>query len=446
MSDSMTKLNSGILAEFDDNYSSKLEGSLPLKMTRGFLEAIAKKLLLSVLKKSSSGTIKVTDGTDTYFFGEESTNGPKAEINIVSPLAWSRTVFAGTIGSAESFIRGEWKSPDLVSVIRFFCANRDTMDQMEGGLAYLSWPSHKLFHLLRRDTEEGSKRNISAHYDLGNDFFSIWLDPSMTYSSGLFSSTSSTLLSASLKKIDSLCQKLQLKSTDHLLEIGSGWGSFAIYAASNFGCKVTTVTISKKQYEFVQSEITKYGLSDRVEVLFSDYRSISGQFDKVVSVEMIEAVGDKYLETYFKKISTLLKPEGICAIQAITIRDQFFDYAVRNVDFIQRYIFPGSNIPSTSRMLTCVKEHSDMILTEFEDLTAHYEKTIAFWRRSFWKNEDKIRQVGFSDQNLRLWDYYFAYCQGGFAERVIGVAHLVFSKPKQFKRRNEPVSPQSTSN
>jgi cyclopropane-fatty-acyl-phospholipid synthase len=284
------------------------------------------------------------------------------------------------------------------------------MNGMEGGLALLKWPALKLYHFMRKDTIEGARKNISAHYDLGNDFFSEWLDPSMCYSSGIFPNKDSTMLSASLNKIQTLCKKLQLKSSDHLLEIGSGWGAMAIFAASNYGCKVTTVTISLNQYNFVRAEIKRLKLEDKITVVFSDYRKISGQFDKIVSIEMIEAVGHHYLNTYFEKVSHLLKPNGCAAIQAITIRDQFYDNAIRNVDFIQRYIFPGSTIPSIARMMESVRDVTDMTVESLEDYTPHYAQTIHTWRSNFWKSEAKLKSLGCSEQMLRMWDYYFAYC------------------------------------
>jgi cyclopropane-fatty-acyl-phospholipid synthase len=237
-------------------------------------------------------------------------------------------------------------------------------------------------------------------------------------------------LGASIRKIQSLCQKLQLSASDHLLEIGSGWGALAIFAASNYGCKVTTATISKNQFNHVRNEVRRHKLEHLITPVFCDYRKLTGQFDKVVSVEMIEAVGHQYLDTYFGKISALLKPQGVAAIQAITIRDQSYDEAIRNVDFIQRYIFPGSNIPSISRMMESVKGHTDMVLMDLEDMTPHYARTLSIWRKRFWEVEPELRRQGLNDHALRMWDYYFAYCQGGFTENVIGVCQLVLAKPR----------------
>ncbi len=387
-------------------------------------------ILVGKLSKIRYGTLLITDGEFSMTCGEARQGEPRAAINIVRSSMWERVVFGGSIGAAESYMDGDWTTDDLVAVIRIFCGNREIMENMEGGLAVLTWPALKLWHFARRETIKQARKNIAAHYDLGDDFFAAWLDPTISYSSGIFSTEASTMLGASLRKINSLCEKLSLTPDDHLLEIGSGWGALAIYAASNYGCKVTTATISLNQYNHVRSEVRRLGLENLIIPVFCDYRKLEGQFDKVVSVEMIEAVGHHYLDTYFEKVSHLLKPNGVAAIQAITIRDQAYDYAIRNVDFIQRYIFPGSNIPSVTRMMESVRDKTDMVMSSFEDLTPHYVRTLNTWRKSFWQAEPKLRSMGFNDQGLRMWDYYFAYCEGGFSERVIGVCQFLLTKPK----------------
>jgi cyclopropane-fatty-acyl-phospholipid synthase len=362
--------------------------------------------------------------------GEKRDGEPSAMLHVVRPSLWERTVFGGTVGAAESFMDGDWTTDDLVAVIRIFCANREMMESMEGGLAILKWPALKLWHLARRDTIAQARKNIAAHYDLGNEFFDAWLDPTMAYSCGIFSREDSTMLGASLRKIYTLCEKLELQPGDELLEIGSGWGALAIFAASNYGCKVTTATISKNQYNHVRQEIRRLKLEHLVTPVFCDYRKLTGKFDKIVSVEMIEAVGHNYLDVYFERISQLLKPNGVAAIQAITIRDQSYDYAIRSVDFIQRYIFPGSNIPSVTRMMESVRDKTDMVLNGFEDITEHYCHTLREWRAAFWRAEPKLRAMGMNDHGLRMWDYYFAYCEGGFTEKVIGVCQYTLAKPR----------------
>ena len=395
-----------------------------------WFERMARFLVLKSLESLQYGSLTIIDQGQKISFGKGSEGEPKAMISIVNPRAWDRIAFGGTVGAAESYMDADWSTDDLVAVVQVMCGNRDVMNGLEGGLALLKWPVLKLYHSMRRDTIAGARKNISAHYDLGNDFFAAWLDSSMTYSSGIFPSKDATMLSASLTKIQTLCDKLKLKATDHLLEIGSGWGSTAFFAAANYGCRVTTVTISKNQFNFVRDEVKRLRLDDKIEVLFSDYRKIEGQFDKIVSVEMIEAVGHNYLDLFFQKVSKLLKPDGIAAIQAITIRDQFYDNAVRNVDFIQRYIFPGSTIPSVARMMDAVRDATDLKLESLEDYTPHYAMTIHNWRKNFWKAEPKLRTMGCKDSMLRMWDFYFAYCEGGFREEVIGVAHLLLAKPR----------------
>ena len=398
-------------------------------------------MLISKLSKIRYGMLEISDGSTVTRCGDSRNGEPRATINIVRQSMWERVVFGGSVGAAESYMDGDWTTNDLVAVVRIFCGNREILESLEGGLAVLTWPALKLWHMARRDTIKQARDNISAHYDLGDDFFAAWLDPTMSYSSGIFTNETSTMLGASLRKINALCEKLSLTAGDHLLEIGSGWGALAIYAASNFGCKVTTATISLNQFNHVRGEVQRLGLGHLITPVFCDYRKLQGQFDKVVSVEMIEAVGHHYLDTYFAKVGELLKPEGVAAIQAITIRDQAYDYAIRNVDFIQRYIFPGSNIPSVTRMMESVRDKTDMVMSELEDLTPHYARTLRSWRKAFWRAEPKLRSLGFNDQGLRMWDYYFAYCEGGFSERVIGVCQFVLTKPRYAGKKKLEVNP-----
>lgn len=395
-----------------------------------WFERMAKFLVLKNLASLQYGSLTILDQDESSSFGQGREGQPKAMINILHARAWDRIAFGGTVGAAESYMDGDWSTDDLVAVVQVMCGNRDVMNGLERGLALLKWPALKLYHAMRRDTIAGSRKNISAHYDLGNDFFAAWLDSSMTYSSGIFVTKDVTMLSASLKKIQTLCDKLQLKPSDHLLEIGSGWGSTAFFAAANYGCKVTTVTISKNQFNFVREEVKRLRLEDKIDVVFSDYRNIQGQYDKIVSVEMIEAVGHHYIDVFFSKVSQLLKPDGVAALQAITIRDQFYDDAVRSVDFIQRYIFPGSTIPSVARMMDAVRDATDLKLEGFDDYTPHYAMTINHWRKNFWAAEPRLRALGCKDSMLKMWDFYFAYCEGGFREEVIGVAHLLLTKPR----------------
>lgn len=284
-------------------------------------------------------------------------------------------------------------------------------------------------HFLNKNTEKGSRRNIAAHYDLGNDMFELFLDPTMMYSSGIFPSDTATMEEASIYKLDRICQKLQLQPSDHLVEIGTGWGSMAIHAAKHYGCEVTTTTISEEQYALAEKRIAEEGLQDRIHLLKSDYRALEGKFDKLVSIEMIEAVGHQYLDTYIGTINRLLKDDGIALLQAITIDDQRYEEAKNSVDFIKRYIFPGSFIPCITAIQNSFTRSSDMKMIHMEDITPHYARTLAAWRERFLKNQDAIKALGYDDTFIRLWDFYFAYCEGGFAERVIGDVQVIFAKP-----------------
>ena len=304
-----------------------------------------------------------------------------------------------------------------------------TTDTLEGSLATLAKPVLKLLHWLNRNTEAGSRKNIAAHYDLGNPFFELMLDHTMMYSCGIFESATSTLEQASLKKLDVICKKLDIKSTDHVIEIGSGWGGFAIYAARNYGCKVTTTTISQAQYDLAKERIQRANLQDSITILLQDYRALEGKYDKLVSIEMIEAVGYQYYDTYFAKCASLLKSNGMALIQAITIADQRYELAKKSVDFIQRYIFPGSCIPSNTAMQTSITRVSDLRLLDLQDIGPHYAPTLAAWRNNFFEQIEKVRALGYSETFIKMWEFYLCYCEGGFEERALGDVHLLLVKP-----------------
>ncbi|MDZ7617599.1 MAG: cyclopropane-fatty-acyl-phospholipid synthase family protein, partial [Patescibacteria group bacterium] len=342
------------------------------------------------------------------------------------------------LGAAEAFIRGYWTCDNLVELVRIFCRNAAVSAGMEGGPVRLLSPVARLGHWLRRNTTAGSRRNIAAHYDLGNEFFALFLDQTLAYSCAIFSRPDSTLHEASVAKFDRICRKLALKPEDHLLEIGTGWGGFALHAASNYRCRITTTTISQKQYDYTRRLVASAGLGDRVTVLLKDYRDLTGTYDKLVSIEMIEAVGHQFFGTYFRACSKLLKRDGLMLVQAITIPDQRYDAYRRGVDFIQRYIFPGGCLPSVGAICDSVGRATDMRLVHFEDLTPHYAETLALWRQRFVANHDGVRALGFSDEFMRTWEYYFCYCEGAFRERAIGSAQLLLAKPAC---RREPILP-----
>ncbi|TWT82175.1 Cyclopropane-fatty-acyl-phospholipid synthase [Planctomycetes bacterium CA13] len=335
----------------------------------------------------------------------------------------------GALGAAESYLRGDWDSTDLTTTLRILVKNREMIASVENGTARLLRPALAALNYRRRNSRSGSKRNIAAHYDLSNEFFSLMLDPTMTYSSGIFSTKNSTLRDASIEKYDVICQKLQLSSHDHVIEIGGGWGGFAEYAAREYGCRVTTTTISDQQHAYAEKRFRDAGLLDRITLLKDDYRDLTGQYDKLVSIEMIEAVGEKYMPHYFAKCSQLLKPNGMMCLQAITIPDHRYDRYRKSVDFIQRYIFPGGFLPSMRAMSTCVGQATDFRFLQSEDFGSHYAQTIARWRENFWNNLDRVKQLGFDERFIRTWHYYLCYCEAGFEEREIGVSHVLLAKP-----------------
>ncbi|MBT4928508.1 MAG: class I SAM-dependent methyltransferase, partial [Cellvibrionales bacterium] len=338
--------------------------------------------------------------------------------------------FGGTVAAGEAYIQGYWSSSNLTDLIRIMIGNRHILNQMEGNLSLLKNAFLRVAHWLNRNSQAGSRRNIEAHYDLGNEMFELFLDPTMMYSCAYYPDEKTSLEQASLAKLKRICDKLQLNESDHVIEIGTGWGGFALYAAENYGCKVTTTTISQQQHDWAKQRIIEAGLEDKITLLMEDYRDLQGTYDKLVSIEMIEAVGHQYLDTYFAKCSSLLKPEGIMLIQSITIADQQYDRAIKSVDFIQRFIFPGGFIPSVSAITSSVKSSTDMRLFQLEDIGPHYATTLYDWRQRFFDNIEPIKALGYSQQFIAMWDFYLCYCEAGFLERVLGNAHLVFIKPK----------------
>jgi cyclopropane-fatty-acyl-phospholipid synthase len=332
----------------------------------------------------------------------------------------------GVLGAAEGFIQGYWTTHDLVTIVRILARNRDVLDQMnQNAVAKVSQVLLKTWYKTRKNSLEGSRKNIAEHYDLSNDFFKLFLDPSMMYSSAIFKDQSMTLEQASDYKKEIICQKLKLQPMDHLVEIGSGWGGFAIYAAQNYGCQVTTITISQAQYDEAKTRIEEAGLSHRVDVQLKDYRLLEGKFDKLVSIEMIEAVGEQYLSTYFEKCRQLLKPNGLALIQAITIEDARYQKALNTIDYIKRYIFPGSFIPCIS-LMTKTASDQKLRLKHLEDIGLSYAQTIHCWRDAFLDARDQVIALGFDENFIRMWDFYLCYCEGGFLEGVISDVHLLF--------------------
>ncbi len=390
---------------------------------------LVQRLVLSRMEGLSSGALTIHEGGRQHEFGRAEDSAPHGTLQVKDSRFWRAVAFRGSIGAGESYANGWWTSPDPAEVVRDFARNQGTLVGLEGGLARLSRPLLSIYHRLRRNNKRGSRDNIRAHYDVSNEFFALFLDETMTYSCGIFENESTTLREASIAKIDHLCRKLDLKPSDHLLEIGTGWGAFALHAAREYGCRVTTTTISKEQHELAAQRFSEAGLEHRIELLLQDYRQLEGSFDKIVSVEMIEAVGAEYYNEFFECCAGLLKPGGTMALQAITIADQQFESARRSVDFIQRHIFPGSCIPSVTALCSSMTLASDLRLVDLEDISEHYVKTLATWRTNLADRWEEARAMGYSDEFLRMWEFYFAYCEGGFAERSIGDVHMMLQRP-----------------
>jgi len=413
-----------------------LLGKLTPKPKR--LDSFAKKLLFSRLRGLQHGTLTIIeeiDGIKTQTkFGQPRTDSALADIHVTlhihHPQFYGEVVFGGSIGAGEAYMQGLYSCANLTDLIRLMVRNQTLLDGIENSLAKLTTPLQKWLHRINKNTHQGSRKNIAAHYDLGNDLFALMLDSSMMYSSAIFKTPRQSLHQASLNKLASICEKLALKASDHILEIGTGWGGFAIYAAQHYGCKVTTTTISQQQYALAVERIQQAGLSDKIQVLLCDYRNLTGQYDKLVSIEMIEAIGHQYFDTYFAQCSRLLKPHGMMLLQAITIVDQRYASALKSVDFIQRYIFPGSCIPSVTAMLNSITKSSDMRLFDLQDIGPHYATTLAHWRKNFFQHIAQVRALGYPETFIRMWEFYLCYCEGGFAERALGDVHMLLVKPE----------------
>ncbi|MEM6710067.1 MAG: cyclopropane-fatty-acyl-phospholipid synthase family protein [Pseudomonadota bacterium] len=391
---------------------------------------LARRFMLRVLSHIKVGSLTIHDGEDTHHFGKPGVAGePQAEIVVHNRAAFGKVLTGGTIASGEAFIDGDWSTPDLTQVTRLFSANMDSMESMQSSQHWYTRLALKLAHAMNRNTHEGSKRNISAHYDLGNDFFRLFLDPTMMYSAAVFERPGTTLEKAAVDKLDEICQQLELKPSDHLVEIGTGWGGMAIHAATHYGCRVTTTTISQEQYDYARERVEALGLADRVTLLLKDYRALEGKFDKLVSIERIEAVGHDFYDSYFQCCNRLLKPNGKMVIQAITIPDRRYERARRSVDYIKRYIFPGGCLPSLEVIAQHIARDTDLQMVHLRDITLDYAVTLAEWRRRFMDRLEEVRAMGFDERFIRMWEFYLCYCEGGFRERIIGTAQIAFAKP-----------------
>lgn len=395
------------------------------------IDALAKRMVFKLLGQIRQGHLTVEDRGEVHCFGQSAQETDlRAHIFVLHPSVYRMVLLKGTIGSGEAYMLHAWRSPDLVQVIRLMVRNMEMIQKMDSRWSSLWQSILRLGHRLRDNSKPGAKKNIAAHYDLSNDFFSLFLDPTMLYSSAIYPQKSSSLHEASVFKMRHICERLQLNEEDHLLEIGSGWGGMAVYAAKHYGCRVTSVTISREQYDYAIKWVIREGLKERVTILLKDYRDIQGRFDKIVSIEMVEAVGYRYYQTFFSACSNLLSPQGLMLMQTITIADQRFEKEKDNVDFIQQYVFPGGCLPSIEVVTRHISRYTDMQMVGLEDITLHYARTLAEWRERFFQREREVKTLGFDDVFIRMWDFYLSYCEGGFRERVIGTSQMLFAKPR----------------
>lgn len=395
----------------------------------GALQRLIRNQFLKRLSGLKHGRLELAEHSESQFLGDS--HGPSfGTLKVDSADFYNKLAVNGSVGAAESFMDGDWRSDQLVDIMRLLIKNRHLVDGMESGSAKLAGWSMKVLHHFRRNTKSGSRKNIAAHYDLGNDLFGLFLDTSMMYSSAVYDRPDLSLEQAQERKLQLICQKLQLTGSDHLLEIGTGWGAMAIHAAKHFGCKVTTTTISQEQYDLAKSRVEAEGLSDRITLLFNDYRDLSGEYDKLVSIEMIEAIGHQFQDVYFRKCASLLKPGGLALIQAITIEDHRYEQALHSVDFIKRHIFPGSYIPCVSSMVGSAAKAGELRLVGLQDIGDSYAKTLHEWRRRFNQRHAEVLALGYDMRFIRMWDFYLAYCEAGFLEESISDVHMLFAKER----------------
>ncbi|MGB5606424.1 MAG: cyclopropane-fatty-acyl-phospholipid synthase family protein [Gammaproteobacteria bacterium] len=404
----------------------------PVEQARetGFINDNARRILLGRLKYLRHGELVLIDGNKQHVFGRRETDFPgTVTVTITGTGFYTTVLLRGVLGAGEAYINNDWQCDDLSALVELMLRNRHCIASIGPGMKSLMKPLQLVQRCLHRNTLKGSRRNIAAHYDLGNEFFKLFLDETMMYSCGIFQQPQATLQEASEAKLARICRKLQLKPTDHVLEIGTGWGGFAIYAATRYGCRITTTTISRQQYDYARQRVREAGLDDRITLLCDDYRILDGSYDKLVSIEMIEAIGYRNYATYFAKCCELLSPDGMMLLQSITIPDQRYPAAKKSIDFIQRYIFPGGCLPSVAALTTAISGTPDMRVFHLEDIGPHYATTLQHWRERFLANIDKVRQLGYPERFIRMWEYYLCYCEGGFRQQSIGTVQLLLTRP-----------------
>ena len=390
--------------------------------------ALLRALLLKVLSKASEGHFVLKEnGTIIAEVGSPSAD-LHAEADVLDQRAYERALLGGNTAAGEAYVDGWWTSPDITQVTRFFSRNLSMMDYWDSRFGWLLKPFKTMRYLRRLNSKRQAKKNILAHYDLGDELYQTFLDSKMQYSSAIFDVESNSLEEAQVNKLTRICDQLKLREDDHLLEVGSGWGGLAIFAAENYGCQVTTTTISDNQYRYAKNKIDAAGLSNKINLLSDDYRLLQGKFEKVVSVEMIEAVGKKYLSGYFQKLNDLLKPGGLLMLQAITIADQRLKSYSSNEDFIQKHIFPGGFLPSVYLISKILADSTELVMRDFRDIGLDYSKTLSHWHKNLLEKKDALNQLGYDDQFYNLWTYYLGYCEGGFLERRISASQMLMSK------------------
>lgn len=390
--------------------------------------ALLRALLLKVLSKASEGHFVLKEnGIIIAEVGSPSAD-LQAEADVLDQRAYERALLGGNTAAGEAYVDGWWTSPDITQVTRFFSRNLSMMDYWDSRFGWLLKPFKTMRYLRRLNSKRQAKKNILAHYDLGDELYQTFLDSKMQYSSAIFDVESNSLEEAQVNKLTRICDQLKLREDDHLLEVGSGWGGLAIFAAENYGCQVTTTTISDNQYRYAKNKIDAAGLSNKINLLSDDYRLLQGKFEKVVSVEMIEAVGKKYLSGYFQKLNDLLKPGGLLMLQAITIADQRLKSYSSNEDFIQKHIFPGGFLPSVYLISKILADSTELVMRDFRDIGLDYSKTLSHWHKNLLEKKDALSQMGYDDQFYNLWTYYLGYCEGGFLERRISASQMLMSK------------------
>lgn len=405
------------------------DSKVDLSSNIGLIDSAWRSLLLNYLGNLSQGHITLRDGREKLCFGDENAT-LRVEVTVYHPRFYRRAILEGGLGIAKSLIDGEWNCNDFTSLVRIFIRNMNIANRFDTGVAWFRQYAARAGHWLRKNTRLGAARNISEHYDLGNNFYQLFLDETMNYSSGVFERSSDSMQDASVAKMARACRSLNLQPDDHLIEIGTGWGGLAIYAAKNYGCRVTTTTISREQYNLAVERVHKAGLADSVSVLLSDYRDLEGKYNKLVSIEMIEAVGHQYFDTFFQKCSNLLSADGMMFLQSIVIKDQRLKEYLRSVDFIRRYIFPGGCLPSVAAIMQSTANVTDMRLLKMDDIAPHYAQTLRCWQAQFNNQLDRVRELGYTESFIRMWNYYFSYCEAAFEERQCNAVQMLFAKPE----------------